>query len=182
MRFPLLEHDKMTTTNETICAISTAPGVGGIAVARISGPDAIAITNKIWRGQSLSEAKSHTAHLGTIIDTTDGSPLDQAVATIFRGPRSFTGEDTVELAVHGSRYVQRRLLDILCMSGARLAEAGEFTRRAFTNGRLDLAQAEAVADVIASKSRSAHRIAMTQMRGGFSQRLAQLRENLLELA
>lgn len=182
MRFPLLEHDKMTTTNETICAISTAPGVGGIAVARISGPDAIAITNKIWRGQSLSDAKSHTAHLGTIIDTTDGSPLDQAVATIFRGPRSFTGEDTVELAVHGSRYVQRRLLDILCMSGARLAEAGEFTRRAFTNGRLDLAQAEAVADVIASKSRSAHRIAMTQMRGGFSQRLAQLRENLLELA
>lgn len=171
----------MTERKETICAISTPPGIGGIAVVRISGPEALDIADRCWHGTSLKEAKTHTAHLGTVIDT-DSSELDQAVATVFRGPRSFTGEDTVELSVHGSRYVQRRLLEILCSVGARLAEPGEFTRRAFTNGRMDLAQAEAVADVIASTSRSAHRIAVTQMRGGFSRRLASLRENLLELA
>ena len=171
----------MTDNKETICAISTAPGVGGIAVIRISGPDAIAVADRRWRGKSLAEAKTHRAHFGTITDL-DESELDQAVATVFRAPHSFTGEDTVEFAVHGSRYVQRRLIDVLCQSGARLAEAGEFTRRAFTNGRMDLAQAEAVADVIASTSKSAHRIAMSQMKGGFSRRLAELRENLLELA
>ena len=181
MRLPLLEYHKMIESKDTICAISTPPGVGGIAVIRISGPQAINVADRCWKGISLKEAISHTAHLGTVIDT-DSSDLDQAVATVFRAPRSFTGEDTVELAVHGSRYVQRRLLEILCASGARIAEPGEFTRRAFTNGRMDLAQAEAVADVIASTSRSAHRIAVSQMRGGFSRRLASLRENLLELA
>lgn len=181
MRLPLLEYNKMIESKDTICAISTPPGVGGIAVIRISGPQAINVADRCWKGISLKETISHTAHLGTVIDT-DSSDLDQAVATVFRAPRSFTGEDTVELAVHGSRYVQRRLLEILCASGARLAEPGEFTRRAFTNGRMDLAQAEAVADVIASTSRSAHRIAVSQMRGGFSRRLASLRENLLELA
>ena len=167
--------------NETICAISTPPGVGGIAVCRISGPEAISITSKIWRGKNLGQAASHTSHLGTVLDA-EGQPLDQCVATLFRGPGSFTGEDTVEISVHGSRYVQSALIASLIGSGARLAEAGEFTRRAFSAGHLDLAQAEAVADIIASQSRAEHRIALNQMRGGYSARLRQLRDKLIELA
>lgn len=168
-------------SDDTICAISTPRGVGGIAVVRVSGPDAIQIADSVWGGLSLAKAKSHTAHFGDIIDS-DGSKLDEAVATVFRAPRSFTGEDTVELSVHGSVWVQRRLVMLLVERGARVAEAGEFSRRAFASGRLDLAQAEAVADVIAASSRSAHRVAMSQMRGDFSGRLASLREQLLELS
>lgn len=168
-------------SDDTICAISTPRGVGGIAVVRVSGPDAIGIADSVWGGVSLAKAKSHIAHFGDIIDS-DGSKLDEAVATVFRNPGSFTGEDTVELSVHGSLWVQRRLVMLLVERGARVAEAGEFTRRAFASGRLDLAQAEAVADVIASSSRSAHRVAMSQMRGDFSGRLASLREQLLELS
>lgn len=171
----------MSMQNDTICAISTPPGVGGIAVARISGPEAISIADKIWRGKKLAAADTHTAHLGTLIDR-QGQPLDQAVATVFRSPTSFTGEDTVELSVHGSRYVQRELLDTLAAAGARLAEPGEFTRRAFAAGRMDLAEAEAVADVIAADSRAAHRIAISQMKGDYSRRLSDLRSQLLELA
>ena len=167
-------------TNDTICAVSTAPGVGGIAVIRVSGPRAIETIDRHWSGRQLSSVQSHTAHLGTINDT-DGQPLDQCVATVFRAPHSFTGDDVVELSVHGSRWVQRCLLDLLTESGCRLAEPGEFTRRAFISGKMDLAEAEAVADVIASNSRAAHRIAVNQMRGGFSRRLASLREQLLEL-
>ncbi|MDE6802012.1 MAG: tRNA uridine-5-carboxymethylaminomethyl(34) synthesis GTPase MnmE [Muribaculaceae bacterium] len=166
---------------DTICAISTAPGVGGIAVARVSGPDAFEIVDKIWQGRRLAECESHTAHLGTVIDT-QGKPLDQAVATIYRGPRSFTGDDTVEIAVHGSRWIQRELIDSLCRAGCRLAEAGEFTRRAFSSGKMDLAEAEAVADMIASTSRAAHRIASTQMRGHYSAHLGALRDKLIDLA
>lgn len=168
-------------SDDTICAISTPRGVGGIAVVRVSGPDAIQIADSVWGGKRLGEVKTHTAHFGDIIDS-DGSKLDEAVATVFRAPRSFTGEDTVELSVHGSVWVQRRLVMLLVERGARVAEAGEFTRRAFASGRLDLAQAEAVADVIAASSRSAHRVAMSQMRGDFSGRLASLREQLLELS
>ncbi|MCM1519009.1 MAG: tRNA uridine-5-carboxymethylaminomethyl(34) synthesis GTPase MnmE [Pseudoflavonifractor sp.] len=172
----------MTTGyNDTICAISTPRGVGGIAVARISGPQALEIAATVWGGQPMTAMKSHTAHYGRLIDS-DGSCLDEAVATVFRTPRSFTGEDVVELSVHGSEWVQRRLIALLIERGARLAEAGEFTRRAFASGRLDLAQAEAVADLIASSSRAAHRVAMSQMRGEFSSRLAVLRDRLLELA
>lgn len=183
MRFPLLEHTEMTppVSTDTICAISTPPGIGGIAVARISGPRAIEIADSIWQGKPLAESDSHTAHLGTVTDTA-GEPLDQSVATLFRAPRSFTGEDVVEISVHGSRYVQQALLETLIHAGARLADPGEFTRRAFANGRMDLAEAEAVADVIASTSRAAHRIAMSQMRGGFSQRLAEVRRSLLDLS
>lgn len=166
---------------ETICAISTPPGIGGIAVVRVSGTDAIGIVGKIWQGKSLDGMASHTVHLGTVVDS-EGQPLDQAVLTIFRAPASFTGEDVVELSVHGSKYVQRELLQSLIHAGARLAHPGEFTRRAFTAGKMDLAQAEAVADVIASSSRAAHRIAMTQMRGKYSARLADLRDKLLRLA
>ena len=171
----------MTMTDDTICAISTPAGVGGIAVARVSGKDAIMLVDKIWKGKSLTKADSHTAHLGTIVDE-HGEAIDQAVATVFRNPRSFTGEDVVELAVHGSRWVQRELINLLVRTGCRIADAGEFTRRAFANGRMDLAEAEAVADVIASSSRAAHRIAMSQMRGDFSRRLTDLHDQLLNLA
>lgn len=169
------------TTNDTICAISTPPGVGGIAIARISGPKAIETVDSIWKGRSLNDVATHTAHLGTVIGK-EGMPLDQAVATVFRAPHSFTGEEVVEIAVHGSRFVQRELIEILISAGARLADPGEFTRRAFTAGRMDLAEAEAVADVIASNSRAAHRIAMSQMRGDYSRKLASLRQNLVELS
>ena len=171
----------MNTDTTTICAISTPPGVGGIAVARISGPQAISITDSIWHGRPLTNALSHTAHLGTIVDS-DGNTLDQAVATIYRAPHSFTGEDTVELSVHGSTYIQRRLIETLIDAGCTLAMPGEFTRRAFTAGKMDLAEAEAIADVIASNSRAAHRIAITQMKGAYSQRLNDLRSQLLDLA
>lgn len=168
------------TLDDTICAISTPPGAGGIAVARISGPEAITITDRVWRGKSLSQCTSHTAHLGTIIDA-DGQDLDQAVATIFRAPRSYTGQDTVEISVHGSKYIQQQLLKTLTATGCRLAGPGEFTRRAFATGRIDLAQAEAVADLIASTSRAAHRIAINQMRGAFSDRLQHLHSQLIDL-
>lgn len=167
--------------NDTITAISTAPGVGGIAVIRLSGPEAFTITDNIWKGAKISDAKSHTAHLGNIIDT-DGSVLDQAVATIFRAPHSYTGDNTIEFSVHGSPYVQKRLVELLCGRGARLAEPGEFTRRAFTAGNIDLSQAEAIADLIAARSRAAHRVAISQMRGGVSKRLAQLRDALIDLS
>lgn len=169
------------SSDDTICAISTPPGVGGIAVARVSGPKALEVVQKIWKGKPLDAMKSHSAHLGTILDS-QGNTLDQGVATLFLAPASFTGEDVLELSVHGSRFVQRELLNALMAAGARLAEPGEFTRRAFVNGKFDLAQAEAVADVIASNSRAAHRIAINQMRGGYSKTLESLREKLLELA
>ena len=167
--------------SETICAISTPPGIGGIAVARVSGTDAIDIVSRHWKGADLNVAKSHTAHLGIITDT-ENAPLDQALVTVFKAPNSFTGENVVEISVHGSKYIQRQLISTLISAGARLAEPGEFTRRSFVSGKMDLAQAEAVADMIASSSRAAHRIAMNQMRGGFSTRLKNLREQLLELA
>ncbi|MDE5608372.1 MAG: tRNA uridine-5-carboxymethylaminomethyl(34) synthesis GTPase MnmE [Muribaculaceae bacterium] len=166
---------------DTICAISTAPGVGGIAVARVSGPEAIAIVSRIWKGRPLEECNSHTVHLGTVLDTQQ-KPLDQAVATVYRAPRSFTGDDTVEIAIHGSRWIQRELIATLCDAGCRLAEPGEFTRRAFAAGKMDLAEAEAVADMIASTSRAAHRIASGQMRGHYSAHLKALRDKLIDLA
>lgn len=173
----------MIQENDTICAVATG-GVApsGIAVVRLSGPDAIPIADTVWKGRRLADSKSHTAHFGAIIDPVDHQQLDEAVATLFIGPNSFTGEDTVEFSVHGSLWLQRALVDILCRQGARLAEPGEFTRRAFLNGRLDLAQAEAVADVIASTSASAHRLALSQLSGEFSRRLEKLRIDLTELA
>ena len=166
---------------DTICAISTPPGVGGIAVARISGPETFNVVSKIWRGRPLHDLGSHTVHLGNIVDA-GGNMIDQAVATIYRAPGSFTGEDVVEVAVHGSIYVQQVLLKALIASGARLADPGEFTRRAFSAGKMDLAQAEAVADLIASQNRAAHATALNQMRGGFSRRLGALHDTLLNLA
>lgn len=177
----MINNSQIYSTGDTICAISTAPGVGGIAVARVSGPNAIDIVQKIWRGANLNNVKSHTVHLGIVLDC-DGSDLDQAVATIFRGPNSFTGEDVVEISVHGSRWIQQRLIDSLNHNGARLALPGEFTRRAFASGKLDLAQAEAVADMIASSSKSAHRLAISQMRGEYSKKIESMRAELVNLA
>lgn len=171
----------MTEFNDTICAISTAAGVGGIAVIRVSGNDAISIVDKMWRGKRLSDAASHTVHYGSIVDA-DGAVIDDCVATLFRGPKSFTGEDVVEISVHGSLFVQKETINALVAFGARLAQRGEFTRRAFAAGKMDLAQAEGVADLIASRSRAAHDLAIKQMKGGFSQRLSQMHDNLLEFA
>lgn len=169
--------------SDTICAISTPAGVGGIAVVRVSGPNAIQITDTVWKGRRLADVTTHTAHLGDIIDPENPTePLDTAVATVFKGPRSFTGDDVVEISVHGSRWIQRELVNLLIRRGCRMAEPGEFTRRAFANGRLDLTQAEAVADVIAASSRSAHRLATSQMRGEFSKHISELRDKLIEIA
>ena len=162
----------------TICAVSTPHGMGGIAVIRVSGHEALDIVSKRWKGTPLDSMQSHTAHLGTILDS-NGEILDQVVLTIFRAPASFTGEDVVELACHGSLWIQRQLVNTLIDAGCRAATAGEFTRRAFANGRMDLSQAEAVADVIAAQSQASHRVAMNQMRGAFSRQLADLRERLL---
>lgn len=168
-------------TNDTICAISTPPGTGGIAVCRLSGPDAIAIADSVWKGKPLASVATHTAHLGTVLDH-DGQPLDQAVATVYRAPGSFTTQDTVEIAVHGSVYIQREIIDSLCAAGARLADPGEFTRRAFVAGRFDLTQAEAIADLISATTRAQQRIALSQMKGSISRRIADLRQQLIDLA
>lgn len=170
-----------TTDNDTICAVSTPHGVGGIAVIRISGPKAIEVTSALWKGKNLQNVPSHTAHLGIVKDH-EGEFLDQTVATVFRAPHSFTGEDVVELSVHGSLYVQQRLVKALCHSGARLAEAGEFTRRAFVSGKMDLVEAEGIADMLAARTQAAHRLAASQMRGGMSECINGLRDRLIELA
>ena len=172
-----------TLDNDTICAISTPPGTGGIAMVRVAGPGAIDAVASLWRGTDLRKAASHTAHLGTITDPGSGEPVDQAVATVYRAPRSYTGDDTVELSLHGSVWVQREVIRLLCaIPGVRTADPGEFTRRAYASGRIDLAQAEAVADIIGSRSRAEARLAMSQLRGSFSKGIGRLRTSLLELA
>ena len=167
-----------TDSERTIAAIATPAGQGGIAVIRVSGREAFDIVQKMWRGKPLAQCASHTAHLGNILQE-DGSELDQAVITLFRGPNSFTGEDTVEISVHGSRWIQREALNQLMRCGAKPAGPGEFSQRAFANGRMDLAQTEAVADLIAAESRAAHRLALSQMSGAFSRKLNELREQLI---
>lgn len=167
-----------TDSERTIAAIATPAGQGGIAVIRVSGREAFDIVQKMWRGKPLAQCTSHTAHLGNILQE-DGSVLDQAVITLFRAPNSFTGEDTVEISVHGSRWIQREALNQLMRCGAKPAGPGEFSQRAFANGRMDLAQTEAVADLIAAESRAAHRLALSQMSGAFSRKLNELREQLI---
>lgn len=163
----------------TICAISTAPGVGGIAVIRVSGPDAITFSSSIFRSKRpLKEFDTHTVHYGTVV-AADGSEIDDCVVTLFKGPHSFTGEDTVEIACHGSQYIQQSILKALIAAGCSMAQPGEFTQRAFLNGKMDLTRAEAVADLIASTSAAAHNVALNQMRGGFAKELDILREKLL---
>ncbi len=174
-----MEQLSKTYGEDTICAISTPAGVGGIAVVRVSGSKAVEYVMKSWRGYDLRKAATHTAHFGRIVYP-DGETLDEVVATVFLCPHSFTGEDTVELSCHGSQWIQTQLVTLMLRNGCRAAEGGEFTRRAFMNGKIDLSQAEAIADVIASSSRASHRVAISQMRGGFSEMLARLREQLLE--
>ena len=174
-----MEQLSKTYGEDTICAISTPAGVGGIAVVRVSGSKAVEYVMKSWRGYDLRKAATHTAHFGRIVYP-DGETLDEVVATVFLCPHSFTGEDTVELSCHGSQWIQTQLVTLMLRNGCRAAEGGEFTRRAFMNGKIDLSQAEAIADVIASSSRASHRVAISQMRGGFSEMLAKLREQLLE--
>ena len=166
------------SSNDTICAISTPQGRGGIAVIRVSGPQAIDIVQSRWQGKPLANMESHTVHLGQLTDS-NGDLLDQALLTVYRAPNSFTGEDVVELACHGSTWIQQQAIQTLIDAGCRHATAGEFTRRAFANGRMDLSQAEAVADVIEAQSRAAHHVAMSQMRGRYSEELKGLRDKLL---
>ncbi len=164
--------------SNTICAISTPYGSGGIAVVRVSGEQSIAIVGSLFRGRTdLREAKANTAHYGEIIR--GGEVLDEVVATVFHAPHSFTGEDTVEISCHGSMYIQQELLRWLVDAGCRLAKAGEFTQRAFLNGKLDLAEAEAVADLIASQSKAEKDLALKQLKGSVSDEIAVLRDRLL---
>ncbi len=168
--------------DDTICAISTPPGMGAIAVVRVAGPEAIAIADTIFRsarsGKMLATQPAHTAHFGAVFDKE--KDIDEVVVTLFREPKSFTGDDTVEISCHGGQYIQQKILQLLLDKGARLARPGEFTQRAFLNGKMDLSQAEAVADMIAARSESARRVALKQMRGGFSNELLKLRARLLE--
>jgi tRNA modification GTPase len=165
---------------DTIAAIATPAGEGGIAVVRVSGPDAFAITDIKFSGAvRLANARSHTIHYGTF--THEGAAVDTVVAAVFRAPHSYTGEDTVELSCHGGYYVSQRMLAVLLETGARMAEPGEFTLRAFLNGKMDLAQAEAVADLIHAKSEKAHRASLQQLEGRLSRYIASLRQELLDL-
>lgn len=171
-------------TSDTICALSTPAGTGAIGIIRLSGPEAISICNNLFEAKSadfeFEKVASHTVHFGRI---SDGDTLiDEVLVSIFRNPHSYTGEDIIEISCHGSVYIQRKILELLLSGGARLAEPGEFTLRAFLNGKFDLSQAEAVADLIASNSESSHRLAMSQMRGGFSLKIGELRARLIDFA
>ncbi|MHB9140546.1 MAG: tRNA modification GTPase, partial [Paludibacter sp.] len=168
--------------NTTITAISTAPGIGGIAVIRVSGIDAFKYCNVIFDSQresfSLEKLDANTALFGRIINSKT-EIIDEVLLTIFRAPHSFTGENIVEISCHGSLFIQQQILQLLLEQGCELAQPGEFTQRAFLHGKMDLSQAEAVADLIASTSVASHRMAMNQMRGGFSNELQKLRTRLL---
>jgi len=170
--------------SDNVIAMATPSGVGAIAVIRISGPGAIEIVNgkfkSIKNNKELPSQKSHTVHLGHIIDK--DKELDKVLVSIFKAPNSYTGENVVEISCHGSPYIQQQIIQLFLQNGCRMASAGEFTLRAFLNGKMDLSQAEAVADLIASDSEASHEIAMQQMRGGFSNEIAQLREELLNFA
>lgn len=164
----------------TIVAPATPAGQGALAVVRLSGPEALRIADACWRGKRLSETPSHTVRVGYLTDAA-GKEIDQGVATVFKAPTSFTGEDTVEFSLHGSPWIVRSVVERLCEAGATVASGGEFTRRAFINGRLDLAQAEAVADMIAASSKAAASLAVTQLKGDFSRALAGLRDKMIDI-
>ena len=165
---------------DTIVALATPQGVGAIGVIRLSGPQAIALVNSVFKGKNLNQQEGNTIHFGRIVRGEE--ILDEVLVSIFRAPKSYTKEEVIEISCHGSPYIQENILQLLVEKGARLARAGEFTQRAFLNGAFDLAQAEAVADLIASDSKAAQQAAMHQLRGGFSKELAQLREQLIHFA
>lgn len=169
-------------TDGTICAPATIPGTGAISIIRVSGKEALTIADKIIHlsGGSLAETEGYRLRYGTIFGA-DGSVLDNVIVSVFRAPHSYTGENSVEISCHASRFIVNAILELLVNAGARIAAPGEFTRRAFVNGKMDLAQAEAVADVIASQSAASHKVAMNQLKGGFSSELKSLREKLLTM-
>jgi len=178
-----MENKKTPYTDDTIVALATATGVGAISVIRLSGKEAIELADKVFKtlnGKPLSEAPSHTVHLGTIKN--ENQVIDECLATIFKGKKSYTGEPVVEFSCHGSAYITQEVIKLCLANGARLAEAGEFTKRAFLNGKLALNQAEAVADLIASDSKASHQVALQQMRGGFTSEIEDLRQELLNFA
>lgn len=169
--------------NDSIVALATPSGAGAISIIRVSGQDAIQIGASVFKSiknKDLTQQKTHTLHLGHIID--EGKTLDEVLVSIFKGPNSYTGENTIEISCHGSTYIQQQIIQLFLRKGCRMADAGEFTLRAFLNGKLDLSQAEAVADLISSDNEASHQIAMQQMRGGFSNEIAKLREELLNFA
>ena len=167
---------------DTICAPATVPGTGAISVIRLSGPEALTIADKVIRCRrgNISDAKGYTIRFGEVLDDT-GALIDEVLTSVFRAPHSYTGENSVEISCHASSYIVSRIMELLYAACARAAEPGEFTQRAYLNGKMDLAQAEAVADVIASQNAAAHRIAFKQMKGGFSSELRDMRGELLEL-
>lgn len=169
------------TNEDSIVAISTPAGVGGIAVVRMSGEDAIALADRLYRGRKrLSEQAGYSVGYGSIV-TSDGEEVDRVLCTVYRAPHSFTGEDTVEIACHGSLYIQERILQACIEAGARMAGPGEFTRRAFVNGKMDLSQAEAVADLIAAESQAEKDLALSHLKGGVSEEIQGMRDQLLKL-
>ena len=171
------------TNKDTIIALATASGAGAIAVLRVSGPKAISVSNTLFKSihdKNLLNQPTHTIHLGHIVDV--DRVLDEVLVSIYKNPQSYTGEDVVEISCHGSSYIQQEILQLFIRNGCRSANPGEFTLRAFLNGKMDLSQAEAVADLIASDSAAAHQIAIQQMRGGFSSEIKKLREELLNFA
>ena len=170
-------------TEGTIIALSTAAGQGAIAVLRLSGSKAITTVDRLFKarsGKPLNTQKSHTVHLGDLMDKQ--SVVDEVLVTLFKGPHSYTGEDVVEISCHGSVFIQEKILRLFLDHGIQAAQPGEFTLRAFVNGKMDLSQAEAVSDLIASENAASHAIAMQQMRGGFSDEIKKLREQLLNFA
>ena len=168
----------MIHTSDTICALSTPSGSGAIGVIRLSGSNAIALANSIFEGKNLEQQKGQTLHFGKIVNGEE--VLDEVLISFFKGPNSYTGEDTIEISCHGSSYILAKVLELLLKKGAKLAKPGEFTMRSFMNGKMDLAQAEAVGDLIAAESKAAHGLALNQMRGGFSKKIADLRHELIQ--
>ncbi|MEM9720614.1 MAG: tRNA uridine-5-carboxymethylaminomethyl(34) synthesis GTPase MnmE, partial [Bacteroidota bacterium] len=167
----------MLSHQDTIAAITTPNGVGALGLIRVSGPKAIALVDACF-SKDLSQAPGHTLHFGQVLQKEE--VLDEVVVSLFRAPKSFTREDTIEISCHGSPYILREILQLLVNQGCRLAEPGEFTQRAYLNGAMDLAQAEAIADLIASQSHQSHKLAMNQLRGGVSTELKALRQQLLD--
>ena len=171
---------KLLGWDDTIVALATAQGVSAIGVIRISGPETIAIINQLFPSKNLAVQATHTIHVGML--KLNDEPLDEVVVSLFRNPKSYTGEDIIELGCHGSPFIQEKIMHAILSKGARMAKPGEFTQRAFLNGKLDLTQAEAVADLIASNTEASRRTALTNIRGGFSSVLSELREQLLKLS
>jgi tRNA modification GTPase len=183
--YPILKQLSLPTimTNileqDTICALSTAPGMGAIAIIRVSGNKTFDITQKIF-SKTIIDKATHTAHFGLVKD--GDTIIDEVLLTVFKNPKSFTGEDSIEITCHGSIFIQQQIIQLLIRSGARMAKAGEFSMRAFMNGKMDLSQTEAIADLISSTTQAQHEVAMHQMRGGFSTELKGLRQQLLDFA